>query len=68
MLTPQGVTMSPKSSVPQAACFVSQVSMSDNSRVGGKFHQAPFGGETRRKGLSFVGANKSARSAETPRL
>jgi hypothetical protein len=29
MPTPQGVTMSPNSSVPQAASFVSQVSMSD---------------------------------------
>ena len=29
MSTPQVVTMSPKSSVPQAANFVSQVSMSD---------------------------------------
>jgi hypothetical protein len=31
MPTPQGVTMSPKSSVPQAASFVSQVLMSDNA-------------------------------------
>jgi hypothetical protein len=33
MPTPQGVTMSPKSSVPQAASFVSQVLMSDNENT-----------------------------------
>jgi hypothetical protein len=34
MSTPQGVTMSPNSSVPQAASFVSQVSMSDKHVIG----------------------------------
>ena len=39
MPTPQGVTMSPKSSVPQAASFVSQVLMSDSPQ---NRQQLPF--------------------------